>query len=75
MGRHPVSGFHSLLIASGQVLNHFGGVAIWPGIDRQIASVPGENQSLSRRKSRLKGGCSQDWLPHKACETIGPQNG
>jgi hypothetical protein len=57
------------------VLNHSGGVAIWPGIARQIASVPGENQSLARRKSRLKGGCSQDWLPHKACETAGPQNG
>jgi hypothetical protein len=43
-------------------------------IARQKASF-GENQSLTRRKSHLKGGCSQDWLPHKACEiTVPPPN-
>jgi hypothetical protein len=43
-----------------RVLNHFGGFTIW-----SEGACSGENQSLARRKSRLKGGCSHDWLPHK----------
>jgi hypothetical protein len=35
-------------------------------VDAQAESLGVRLHNIARARSRLKGGCSQDWLPHKA---------
>jgi hypothetical protein len=58
------SASESALTAERGVVNHSGGVTIWPGNRQPESFCCSENRGVARRKSRLKGGCSQDWLPH-----------
>jgi hypothetical protein len=42
----------------------FWSLTIWPGNRRSENFCSRENQRVAGGRSRLKGGWSQDWLPH-----------